>query len=169
LEEIAARPEDDAAQLVRALDEDDPEWLNVFVSAFADERPEVAAAGQARLVDLVESWESLPPQHISARVSAVAGYLAACAPRLQPERLAVAQSLAHRLLAWPVDSRQVDAARLIANCEAILDLPQRETTEVEVAAAPLNAPAEVVEDAAGSPSDEPQRLARPPAIRISDR
>ncbi len=212
--EIAAQPEGKAAQLVRLIEEDDPEWLGVIVAALADSRPAVAFAGEARLLDLVESWEHSPPEEKSSRVGVLARLLATGAPRLPPAQLAIVQGLAQKLLAWPIDGRLVDAARLFADCESVLQLPIPETAEIRLAAAPSSVPTEAgmpteegresiaEEDVASTKADsrnrlptplplappepaakgpvplveanresppEPQRLATPRAIRISDR
>ena len=189
LSEVAAQSEEQAVRLVRELDQDDPEWLVVFVAAFADQRPAVAAAGQAALVDTVERWQGQTAEGYTSRVATLASLLAAQSPRLAPERLVVAQGLAHQLLAWPINSRQADSARLIADCQTILSLPRPELEEIRLAAMPPSiqiepeqAPAPVsvptaeitpvqpappIEAPRESP-DEPRRLAPPKAMRISD-
>jgi hypothetical protein len=193
LEDIAAQREDQAARLVRELDQDEPEWLVVFVAALADKRPAVAAAGQTALVDAVERWQRASLAVNSSRVAILAGLLADHAPRLAPERVAVAQGLALQLLAWPIDGRRADAARLIADCEKILALAQPELADIRLAAMPESVPevaeqntaivpapaAEIapmetaipIEATRESPTEpnEPRRLASPQAIRITDR
>jgi hypothetical protein len=189
ISEVAAQPEDRAAQLVRELDQDDPEWLEVFVMAFADQRPAVAAAGQTALVDVLERWQRQSLAGNSSHVAALARLLADQAPRLPPERVAVAQGLAHKLLAWPIDGRQADAARLIADCETILALALPELEDIRLAAMPPLVPAELEQDTTPAPAPvaeiapaetaplieatrelpgEPRRLASPKAMRISD-
>jgi len=138
--EIAAQPDDKAARLIRLIEEDEPEWLAVIIIALADSRPAVAVAAETRLVELLETWERSAPREKSSRVGAVAGLLAAGAPQLPPARVAFARALAQKLLAWPIDSRLVDAARLFADCQAILELPVPETADVRLAAIPLSAP-----------------------------
>jgi hypothetical protein len=135
LHELAGLPEPNAAQLVRRLSQDD-QWLAVFVAAAADARPAVAGAGRAALLDRLEHWAQLPAGESSPQVAALAQLLAEQAPRLSPEHRAFSQSLAHRLLLWPVDSRKVDAAGLIADCETVLNLPGEEPQPIQLAAAP---------------------------------
>ena len=135
LHELAALPAPKAAQLVRRLSPDD-QWLAVFVAAAADERPAVAGAGRAALLDCLEHWAQLPAGECSPRVATLALLLAEQAPRLSPEHRAFSQTLAHRLLLWPIDSRQVDAAGLIADCEAVLNLPGEEPQPIQLASAP---------------------------------
>lgn len=195
LHELAGLPEPQAAQLVRRLSPDD-QWLGVFVAATADARPAVAGAGRAALLDRLEHWAQLPAGGSSPRVVTLALLLAEQAPRLSPEHRAFSQSLAHRLLLWPVDSRKVDAAGLIADCEAVLNLPAEEPQEIQLAAAPPpvrpappptppaqpkipppTAPPPVITaqppapliDASGEPPPEPRRFTVPPrGARISD-
>jgi hypothetical protein len=189
LDDIAAEPEAQAARLVRELDQDEPEWLIVFVAAFADRRPAVATAGQTALVEALERWRRETPAGNASRVAAFARLLADQAAQLPAERVATARGLAHTLLAWPIDGRRTDAARLIADCEKILSLAQPELADIRVAAMPPDIPEEpeqpaasvpepAVEitpaapmpaiEAAGESPNEPRRLAAPAAQSITD-
>jgi hypothetical protein len=157
--------------------------------AFADQRPAVAVAGQTALVDVLERWQRQSLAGNSSRVAVLARLLADQAPRLPPERVAVAQGLAHKLLAWPIDGRLADSARLIADCETILALALPELEDIRLAAMPVSvqvaeeqntatvpAPAAEIAPAETAPlieatrelPGEPRRLASPKAMRISD-
>ena len=122
--------------LVRHLAESDAEWLAVLVPAATDSRASVASAAMTSLEQLVERWSALTVAESAPHVAALARLLAEHAPRLPPERIARAQSLAQRLLDWPVDSRQLDAAQLISDCEIVLRLIPVEEAELRVTAVP---------------------------------
>lgn len=186
--QIAALPEGQAAQLVQSIEEEDPQWQEVILVALSEKRPAVAFAAQSRLVDFLEAWAQAAPEKKSSHVGNLARLLAANALQLPPERVAIAQALAQKLLAWPIDGRQVDAARLFADCQAILELPVPETLDDRIAAVPPSTPAgapmpppalpievpatpesaPLAEAAAQSPL-EPRRLPKTQATRISDK
>jgi hypothetical protein len=131
---LGSLPERRAAGLVRQLTESDAEWLDVLVSATTDSRASVAAAAMTSLEQLIEGWSAPGSTDSTPNVAALARLLAEHAPRLPPERVARAQSLAQRLLDWPVDSRRLDAAQLISDCEIVLRLIPAEEAGVRVAA-----------------------------------
>jgi hypothetical protein len=192
---IATLPEGQAARLVRELARRDRAWIGVILAASADDRDAVAAAAESELRDLVERWSALPAAESSSHVAELASLLAGHAPRLPAERRHLAQALAERLIVWPIDGRQVDVARLIAECQAVLLLPRTEPADIRVAttavsppidaaspvAQPLSLPTsraaaspdEVIAPVVAptmiySPDSEPRRLIAPQGIRISD-
>ena len=123
---VTGLPEERAAGFVARLADDDSQPLAVVVQALADRRPEVARAAQAGLLRCLDRWAELPAAESSPLVATLAELLAGAAPHLPPERRLFAQSLAERLLVWPVDRSHVDPAWLIADCETVvrLDLPE---------------------------------------------
>jgi hypothetical protein len=132
---IASLSERQAALLVRHLAKSDGDWLDVLVAASADDRPIVAAAAETELRELVNRWAQRPEES-STDVADLARLLAQQAQELPPQRRHLAHSLAQRLLDWPVDGQLVDAAQLIADCQAVLLLPRVEPAEIRLAAAP---------------------------------
>jgi hypothetical protein len=194
--QIAALSERQAVRLVRELARRDQPWIGVLLSASADDRVAVATTAESELRDLVERWSSIPISQISPQVAELASLLAVHAPRMPAERRHLAHALAERLIVWPVDGRQIDVARLIANCESVLLLPRTEPVEIRVAAAeptppvaripapsPLEADQSMPPVAAGAgtaaepmgipavigpPDNEPRRLIAPQGTRISE-
>jgi len=163
---LGALPERQAARLVRHLAESDAEWLAVLVASTTDSRASVASAAMSSLEQLVERWSALASTDNSPRIAALARLLAEHAPRLPAERIARAQSLAQRLLDWPVDSRRFDAAQLIADCEIVLRLIPAEEAELRVAIVPPRTPAAPAVER--DEPEAPQLLSSPGGIRISD-
>ena len=137
--ELMSLLEPDAAQLVRRLSSDE-QWLAVIVAATADTRQAVAAAARAAILNHLEHWSRLSPAESSPRAAELAALLADQAARLPSEQKLFAQSLAHRLLLWPVEGRTIDTARLIANCQTVLNLPADEPPLLELATAPRTTP-----------------------------
>lgn len=132
--QITALSDRDAVQLIRRLAQEDAAWLDVLVVTSSDERPRVAAAAELELRELVDRWASLPPADNSWRVAKLAAVLARHAANHSADKRHLVHSLAHRLMDWPIDARQIDAAGLIANCETVLLLPVAEPAEIRVAA-----------------------------------
>lgn len=181
--EITSLPEEAAAQRIGLVEGDDRESLQLLVAALAETRKAAVAAAQMRLLDMLETWERSTPAGKSQQIADLASLLAASAPQLAPEKLAFVQTLAQKLLAWPIDGRLIDAAKLIADCQAILELPTPELADVRLAAIPRPpakpepGPEPNVERAAAPPApvvasgdspQEPRRLAKPKAMRLSD-
>src|SRR5207244_4265702 len=97
------------------------------------------AAAQLELHELVDRWATLPADESSSRVSPLATALAMHAREVPPGQRHFMHSLAHRLIDWPIDGQQIDAAKFIANCEAVLLLPVVEDPEIRIAATIVNA------------------------------
>src|SRR4051812_35922870 len=144
--QIAALSDRDAVQVIRRLAQEDALWLDVLVAASRDERPGVAAAAQLELREIVDRWAALPATENSTRASQLAAVLAGHAAEVPPRQRHFMHSLAHRLIDWPIDGQQIDAAKFIANCETVLLLPVLEDPEIRLAATIVNslptAPAE---------------------------
>ena len=136
---LARLSDDDAARLVRRLAHSDTQWLEVLVVASGDQRPDVAKAAAAELLDLVARRQTLPPENSALWTAELARLLALHAPSLPPQRRHLAFSLAQQLIEWPVDGRLIDAAQFIANCETVLLLPRSDEPEIRLAALPAPA------------------------------
>jgi len=149
--QIVALSPYDAAQLVHQLAEEDSLWLNVLVAASSDARPKVATAAQVELREMIDRWATLLPEESSFRVSQLAEALAQNAASQPPGQRQFIHSLAHRLLDWPIEGQEIDAAKFIANCEAVLLLPVAEDSDIRVAAA-------VVVSAPPPPAEPPPAL-----------
>jgi hypothetical protein len=161
---LISLPEREATSLIQRLAQSDDQFLEILVWASADDRPFVSMTAQRELQDLVDQWSSLQPHESSNRAAMLARQLAVHAASMPPERRDLAHSLAQRLILWPVDGRQVDTARFIADCQSVLLLPQSEQTEIRVAAVPEARP---VDTAAPGPAPELQQplLAPDPQTR----
>ena len=157
-ERLQNLPEAAAEQLVRELARDPDAWLELIVSATGDSRGSVAAAAEAELQANVEQWSLLSPAESSGRAGKLARLLADHAPHLPADRRDAAHGIAQRLITWPLDGRQVDAAKLIADCQQVLLLPRSDGAALRMAATPAR-PA----DAANS---EPPASIAPPAPAV---
>lgn len=161
-QQIADLPERQAARLIEQLAAGDREWLDLVVAAWSDSRPPVAAAAVSAVQSLVERWSQLPAAEASPRVEQLARLLAQHAPRMDAVQRDSAAVIAQRLLVWPVDGRQMNAARFIADCEALVRLPPSEPEELRLAAAPPLPPIPEVT----LPAAEPLPAVTPPAITM---
>jgi hypothetical protein len=93
----------------------------------------------------------------------MARLLAQHAPRMAPPERELAQSLAQRLLDWPIDSRQIDLAQFIADCDAVLRLPSSAPEELQLAAAPAPQARDAEVPAQPPEISQPQPV-QPPAL-----
>jgi hypothetical protein len=144
--QLAALPEQDAAQLLREIDPNDERAVTVLVRALADARPAVGDAARQAIERLLTGWQRLPPAAAIPHLSTFARELAAQAERIPASRRPLAQDLAARLLVWPLDARTPGADELIAHCEAVLRLPPLTEAEVRVATATPRSDARKAED-----------------------
>src|SRR5436190_7566689 len=144
-QEIVALAERQAAGLVARLAQDDDQWLDVIVTATSDDRLLVAQTAETELLGLVAHWAALPAESGSRQAAILAHVLAQQAPNLPADRRHPARSLAQRLIVWPVDGRIVNTGKFIADCQAVLLLPEVEPSEIRVAATdpprPVESPA----------------------------
>jgi hypothetical protein len=164
---LAALDEHEAVKLVHRLAVVEGDWLELLVAASADERSALAAAAEAELREEIDRWTKEPEER-SESVALLAGLLAEQAPRLAPERRLLAHALALRLIDWPINSRRVDAARLIADCQTVLLLPRADATVVRVAAAPVIALPEPQADPPSADEQPPRPFTPTGGMRISD-
>jgi hypothetical protein len=167
-QQLAQLSEEGAAALIERLAAADDEFLDLVVLALDDPRPRVASAAIRALQARVDCWGRWPQEQSGPRVAALAELLAPLARQLPTDRRAPAQTIATRLMAFPVNGRQVDSARLIANCETILRLqvPPSVPDEDRIAFQPRahepqTKPIEL--PAAGLPAAPPLPLAVQPA------
>jgi hypothetical protein len=162
-------PESQAAEFVRRLTLDDGEWLDVVVGGLADSRAGVAEASEGALWDLVDRWAHLPAGESSPRVAALASLLAQEASVLPSDRRTTVRALAERLISWPVDGRLVDVSALVANCQAVLELPSADAFEIQVASVParVKSPPDVAAPPAEPPLAKPVPEKLPPAPRLT--
>jgi hypothetical protein len=166
-QEIVVLAERQAARLVARLAQDDDQWLDVIVTATSDDRLLVAQTAETELLGLVAHWAELPAESGSRQAAILAHVLAQQAPNLPADRRHPARSLAQRLIVWPVDGRIVDTGKFIADCQAVLLLPEVEPSEIRVAATdpprPIESPAAELTLAESSPAPPPAIPAPPQA------
>ncbi|HZN34486.1 MAG TPA: hypothetical protein VFB80_11730 [Pirellulaceae bacterium] len=156
--QIAALPERQAARLVSLLAEDD-QRLEIVARAWADPRPQVARSGRLGVQSAANRWSQLTPEEAAPRVAALASLLARHAPQTSALDRDAARALAQRLLDWPVDSRQIDAARLIGDCDSVLRLDSPAPEELRLAAAPAPPAQEIAAPLPpAAPPPAPRRL-----------
>lgn len=131
---LAELPERQAVYLVRELASDQLPWLEVLVEAASDQRPAVATAAEAELRQLVDKWAASDGNSASQAME-LAALLAKRAASWPPDGQRLANVLARSLLVLPIDSRQMNAAKYIAACEAVLRLEPTQPEEIRVASA----------------------------------
>jgi hypothetical protein len=154
-QQIKTLPDEKAARFVARLSKNDAEWAEVLIAATADERGLVASTAERELRSLMLRLGQLPGDQRSPHAARLARALATTAPTLPPDRRSLPASLANELVAWPIDSRTIDAAQFIADCESVLLLPITEQAEVRLAAAP-------------SPPEVPLQELSPPPLFIPE-
>ena len=131
---LAELPERQAARFVHELASDQLPWLEVLVEAASDQRPAVATAAEAKLRQLVDKWAASDGDSASQAME-LAALLAKRAASWPPDGQRLANVLARSLLVLPIDSRQMDMAKYIADCEAVLRLEPTQPDEIRVASA----------------------------------
>ena len=90
----------------------------------------VAEAAVTVLHEQLDAWEKRPPEGSSKSVARIAQELAQHVDRWPAGMQCAAADLALRILDWPADSRQVQRAPLIANCEYVLRTQQGSPTSI---------------------------------------
>lgn len=132
---LAELPERQAASLVHELASDQPPWLGVLVEAAIDQRVAVATAAETELRLLVDKWSESPGGDSASQATELAALLAKHAASWSADGKRLANVLARSLLVLPINSRQLDVAKYIADCEAVLRLEPTPPEEIRVASA----------------------------------
>ncbi len=110
----------DVPELLAKIAELDDPGLPRITAALGNDRPVIALAASDLLDRRLDQWTMLSVEESTPLVDQLAKSLAALAPSLGPNHRGQAARFAERILLWPVDREQVNAAELIANCERVM-------------------------------------------------
>ena len=130
---IQSLPEDQAAALVRTLADVDGRAHSQLVPLLMDNRQQVALAAREAVDQWLFECRSLPADDAATCISELASELAAVGPKLPRESVPWAQSLATRLLNWPLGD-PLRSAEVTRDCEVVLRLVAPEPDEIRIAA-----------------------------------
>jgi hypothetical protein len=157
---IASLPTAAAVGTLESLPVEAPWALAVWCEALRDPRREVRLQAAAQVERTYDRWRHLPLADASPRMAQLAACLANAAPHLPPEQRLWVKRMAQRLLEQPLDITTTDAATLIAQCQAILLLPDEPlATEPPT---PLASPAQ--SPPAKPPTAKPLANSPPPRV-----
>lgn len=120
---LAARSPDSAeaaARQLAALEENGVPWL---VAALTAKEPLVAEVAAAEISRQLQDWRPLPRKTSAPRVAVLARELAAQREGIPLEYHDQVRNWAQVVLLWPLKNTSVDAGLVLADCEAILQMP----------------------------------------------
>jgi hypothetical protein len=104
-----------------------------LVPLAVDRRDPVSTAARDAIEQLLADWRQRGACDTDSRIAGLAYELARAAPELADEHVGWAQTLAIRLLAWPVRDAEF-STRIVTDCELVLRLPLPEPSAARVAA-----------------------------------
>ncbi len=135
--QCASISDDQALPLMRQLAAGDQQRLRNCVAALGLPRSAMAEAARRALLEAIGAWRQLPAHESLQRREWLARALAQSMERLAADRQCYAAELARAILAGP-DSPQVNASRLVGDCEYVLRIEAQRR-------GPASAPAESLE------------------------
>ncbi len=104
----------------------------LLVYAMTDSREPIVDAASLELRGLMDRWQTLDDEAASRNVANLAHHLAMRGKLLSPSGRRAAANLATQILLWPLNSRKVDGAQVVLDCESVLRayvaIPRREAT-----------------------------------------
>lgn len=120
----AAETPEQAEAIARELGMLEEAAAEPLVQALVSEDPLISAAAAHEISRRLAAWRQLPRKKSGTKVAALARALADYSDSIPPEQQRVARQWAEGMLLWPLKGSSVDAAEVLANCEAILAVPQ---------------------------------------------
>jgi hypothetical protein len=184
---LAAETPEQAAAVSRELGALEDAAVEPLVQALVSEEPLVSAAAAAEISRRLAAWRQLPRKASGKKVAALVAELARERELIPPEQQRSAKRWAEAILLWPLKGSRADAAAVLADCEAILELPrpdeelvahrlarlaeQKERAPEPASPVEIELPTDVVapeNDVTLSPIVSPADVFTPPMASISD-
>lgn len=172
---LAAQTPEQAKAVARELGALDDAAVPTLVRALVSDEPFISAAAGEEISRRLAAWRQLPRKTSGVKVAALVKELAHERESIPPEQQLAARRWAEAILLWPLKGNQAAAAAVLADCEAILELPQPDEELVaerlarlqQAKEAPgLESPLEVQPPAEAVPPDDSAIL--PPIVSPED-
>jgi hypothetical protein len=120
---VAETPEELEA-VARELGTLDDAAAKPLVQALMSDDPSISLAAGNEISRLLAVWRQQPRKTSGTKVAVLAKELARQCESIPPEQQRLARQWAEGILLWPLKGSGVDAAAVLADCEAILAMPQ---------------------------------------------
>jgi len=121
---LAAESPEQAAAIARELGALDDSAIRPLVQALVSEEPLVSAAAWEEINRRLAAWRELSRKASGTKVAALARELAEWRESIPLEHQRGVRRWAEAILFWPLKGSQADAGAVMADCEAILELPE---------------------------------------------
>jgi len=121
---LEAESPEQAAAIARELGALDDAAIQPLVQALVSEEPLVSAAAWEEINRRLAAWRELPRKASGTKVAALAQELAEWREAIPLEHQRGVRRWAEAILFWPLKGSQADAGAVMADCEAILELPE---------------------------------------------
>ncbi len=138
---LDAQTPEQAKAIARELGALDEAAVPTLVRALVSEEPFVSAAAGEEISRRLAAWRQLPRKTSGTKVQLLAKELAQERESIPPEHQRTARRWAEAILLWPLKGSQADAAAILADCEALLELPQPDEELIAERLARLKEPA----------------------------
>lgn len=146
---VAETPEQ-ATAIAGELGALDEAAVEPLVRGLVSDEPLISAAAGEEISHLLGAWRKLPRKTSGKKVAALVQELAQEREAIPPEQHVAVRRWAEAILLWPLKGSGVDAAAVLADCNAILELPEPEQELVAERLARLTQKEET-SDGPGSP------------------
>lgn len=121
---LDAQTPEQAKAIARELGALDEAAVPTLVRALVSEEPFVSAAAGEEISRRLAAWRQQPRKTSGTKVQSLVKELAKERESIPPEQQRPARRWAEAILLWPLKGSQADAAAVLADCEALLELPQ---------------------------------------------
>jgi hypothetical protein len=121
---LAAETPEQATAIARELGALDEAAVEPLVRGLVSEEPLISAAAGEEISRRLGAWRKLPRKTSGTKVAALVRELAKEREAIPPEQHLAVRRWAEVIVLWPLQGSGVDAAAVLADCEAILELPE---------------------------------------------
>ena len=151
---LAAETPEQATAVARELGALDEAAVELLVRGLVSEEPLISAAAGEEISRRLAAWRQLPRKAAGTKVAALVKELAQEREAIPPEQHVAVRRWAEAILLWPLKGSGVNAAAVLADCEAILELPEPDQELVAGRLAKLTRQKETSEDPGSPPEVE---------------
>src|SRR5436190_2828276 len=120
---LAAQTPEQAAAIARELGELDEAAAGALAAGLVSDEPFISAAAAEEISRRIGAWRSLPRKTSGGKVATLVRELAAARDSIPPEHQLAAKRWAEAILLWPLKGSQAETEEVLADCQAILELP----------------------------------------------
>lgn len=127
---LAADTPEQAEAIARELGAFQEAAASPLVAGLISDEPFIAGAAADEIARRLAAWRQLPRKESSPKVAVLVRELAWQRDAIPPEHLQRVREWAETILLWPLKGQNVDAGGILADCQALLEMPPPDEEQV---------------------------------------